>query len=559
MSSRQERVVKIDLVGYADTQPVYLRGAARGEKPNHTVTLDIWGDNIPLDPKLMAALPAKYQALARSFHPTGLGNFQAFIRHTPETKKYSNRYVVQFHHATVRYDVFPYPLEDVTGTLDIGPDHWDFRDFRGTHKGGEFRTAGHSQPDPEGDRVAIAMRGTNILLDGEVEKALKPDLRKTWKTFAPAGRMDFEGKVTCQCGPPGGTEPDIELTVYPRDCSIRPEFFQWPLEGLCGKIHYARNWVTLENLRAHHGDSVVALEEGFVFFKPEGGAWVKLIELRGNPVQPNEEFLQALPSGLQKACRALQLKDPVTFKTTYLVIDVPPEAGQMPKLYWDGCLELHDATLQAGIPIEHITGQIGCRGVHNGQQLELVVGNLHLKEAHILNQPLQEIHSQIVVTKDAPEVLRLPGLHAHYFGGEIYGPLRIEFGPTVRYELKLDAAQVKLEEFSRYNFGNDPQMQGEAEASIYLMGEGGGIQGLRGNGNVDVPNGKMCKLPLFLPLIKVLGLRPPDRTFFEEAHARFSIQGLRGAHHASRHDRQRHQPPRPGRGEFGRQRSASRF
>ena len=33
----------------------------------------------------------------------------------------------------VRYDVFPYPLENVTGVLELLPDHFVFRDFCGTH------------------------------------------------------------------------------------------------------------------------------------------------------------------------------------------------------------------------------------------------------------------------------------------------------------------------------------------------------------------------------------------------------------------------------------------
>ena len=42
LSSGQERVINMDLVGYAGSQPVYLRGQIRGEKPNTTVALDIW-------------------------------------------------------------------------------------------------------------------------------------------------------------------------------------------------------------------------------------------------------------------------------------------------------------------------------------------------------------------------------------------------------------------------------------------------------------------------------------------------------------------------------------
>ena len=40
--------------------------------------------------------------------------------------KFANRIVANFHHCSARYAVFSYPLEDVSGTLDIEPDHWEF-------------------------------------------------------------------------------------------------------------------------------------------------------------------------------------------------------------------------------------------------------------------------------------------------------------------------------------------------------------------------------------------------------------------------------------------------
>jgi hypothetical protein len=53
------------------------------------------------------------------------------------------------------------------------------------------------------------------------------------------------------------------------------------------------------------------------------------------------------------------------------------------------------------------------------------------------------------------------------------------------------------------------------------------LSGLKGNGRIDVPQGRMYKLPLLLDLLKFLGLRLPDRTGFEEAHVVFDIEGMR--------------------------------
>src|SRR5208283_890276 len=136
----------------------------------------------------------------------------------------------------------------------------------------------------------------------------------------------------------------------------------------------------------------------------------------------------ALPDSLQKACAALQLKDPLKLKTR-ITIDTPVEGDRPPVLFWDGWLSMHDATVHAGIQLDHVSGQLACVGLWNGEHLESVEGNIFLREATLFNQPLHELHSQILVTKDSPDVLRLPGLHARYCGGEVYGPVRVEFGP----------------------------------------------------------------------------------------------------------------------------------
>ena len=42
---------------------------------------------------------------------------------------------------------------------------------------------------------------------------------------------------------------------------------------------------------------------------------------------------------------------------------------------------------------------------------------------------------------------------------------------------------------------------------------------------IDVPDGKLYRLPLQLDLLKAFGLRLPDRTAFEQAGATFAIDG----------------------------------
>ena len=191
----------------------------------------------------------------------------------------------------------------MTGTLDIQPDHWEIRGFRGTHKGGEFAAEGRSYPTPEGD-VDIRIGGNNILLDAELQAALQPELRGTWGRFAPTGRIHFQGQVGLQLGV-ANRPPQIDVTVSPRGCAIKPDFFPYLLDDLRGEVHYANGQVDLQQLSARHGDTVLSLGHGSVRLYPGGGMRAELTNIQGNPVLPNAELLDALPgpyAGAATAC-----------------------------------------------------------------------------------------------------------------------------------------------------------------------------------------------------------------------------------------------------------------
>jgi hypothetical protein len=526
--------LNIDLVAYAGDQPVKVKAELKGARPNLSAIIEVSGSNIPLDGALLAALVSKkHRALAESFHPSGLGDFQVMSRWRPDGTLpdggcFENHYVITFHDAAVKYDRFPVRLEKVSGVLDIRPDHWEFRKFEGSRGDGKFFTAGRSWRGADGEHVEVAIAGRGVRLDADLLAALVAEKREEWQrvwaTFKPEGQIDFDGTVGL--APAEGAEPapDIELTVLPRGCRVTPRFFPYALGDLRGRVHYEKGTVELENVSAWHNATHVSLDRAIVHLKPGGGFKADLLYLHGSPLVTDGDFIAALPEGLRKAVAALAVQGPLEVQTR-LYIDAPPGTDP-PRIYWDGSAAARDATLNAGVTLEHVTGTVAARGWHDGHHIDGATGNLDVRELTIFNQPIHNLRGQLVVTEEEPDVLRFPGLMAEYFGGQVYGPLRIELGPRPRYRLNLTAAEVKLEEFGRHNF-NNTELNGLAVARVYLEGEGGELSGLKGNGRIDVPQGRMYKLPLLLDLLKFLGLRLPDRTFFEEAHVVFDIDGPR--------------------------------
>lgn len=546
----------IDLAGYSGPHPVTLKGTVKGDYYATEVRLDVGGKGLPLDgralkalkdEKLMALarqfLPDKCRAAIGDFEPVGWADVKSEIRREAGQKQFKNRHVVYVTGAAVKYDAFPFPLENVSGVLEIGPEGWEVRDVRGFHKGGEVRVAARSfeviqryrrpidaTPLPPGvrdgdqreQRVQVVVHGSNVLLedpDFEAALAIRPALQQAFKTLRLAGRLDFSASVVDVPDQPR----EIDVSVCVNGCRMRPKFFDYDMEQVHANVRYVRDRVYVSDVQLRHGDSLIKLDNGVIFLKPEGGYQVRLDAVRGAPLVPDADFLHALPELLRKSLEPLKLRDPVNVVTA-LVVDVPADGGR-PVVWWDGGLALQNATLTTGVEMSNVTGQVYCTGRHNGQQVESLVGNLSLEQLGVLNQPVGNLHGRFEIRQDSPDVLRLRNLQGELFGGTVAGEGRVEFGSTLRYDLIVKGLGIQLEQVGRHNFANKGEMQGPAMAAVHLTGEGTSLAGLRGNGLVDVPNGKLYQLPPLLDVIKAIGLRVPDRTAFEQAHAKFAIEG----------------------------------
>jgi hypothetical protein len=550
--------VKVDLAGRASNRPVIIQGTWKGAGNNTDARLDIHAEGLPLpDDHLLHALnavpgpdsklPGRFASLLRSFHPVGRYDLEAHIRKSPGKEEFSNQYLATFRETSTKWDEFPYLVEKATGVLDIRPGFWEVRDCHGTHHGGDILVYVSSLPeskspgkkgDPQkcGQGIQIDIRGKNLALDGDLQQALSPmpPLARAWKTFMPAGQMSFAAHIDRLPGQP----QDLNIAVAVEGCSVEPQFFHYALSDLQGKFHYRKNQLILTNLSARHGKTIVRLNNGTIDFIPGGGLYANLNSLEVKPMSPaspksppisnfpDRDLIAALPEALRDACAYLNIHGPVTLKT-WLIIALSGAPGIPPDIWWDGSAWLNQVELQAGIPLEKVTGWIACRGRHNGKRLKGVNGNIELDQAAVFKQPFQNVHCNLQITEEKPDVMVFT-LKAPVFGGQVAGQGRVVFSSSLNYELDLSALQIKLDEFSKHNLGpNPPQLTGLAEGRLYLTGQGCNANSLEGRGRLDMPKGKLYNLPLLLDLLSFMGLRLPDRTLFSEAHTTFTIHGQR--------------------------------
>lgn len=534
-----DRRVQVDVTGYAGKRPVLIQGHWIGEGAQVDTSFDITASDVVIDTKLLAALPTSptdTHTLARSFRAQGKLDVKAHVRHEPGTPKedYRNEYHVRFHDTSICWDVFPYPLEDVTGVLDIYPRHWEFHDFKGKHHGGNVVVNGHGSPrlhPGTGERnfaVFVKITGENVAMDEELAQALRPlpALAQGWETFRPSGRLNF----TATINRPSPLPEELSVRVDAEGCAVEPRFFAYALKDLRGQFEYHQRRLTMAGVQARHGAALLELVRGTLDLhgagERHGGGYYADVQVRARDLVLDEELAQALPRKLQPAARSIKVQQPVQLETQ-LILWQPPEPARPPDVYWDGKLFLRDVAMTVGLPLQHVSGVLACNGRHDGQQLLGVKGNAQLERVTLFGQPFTGVQAPFTVYKEAPDLLVL-GLRAPVFGGDIAGQVCVYLHHTPRYELNLTASQIDLQEFGRHNLGPRTQLQGQANAQLYLLGEGTGLDGLKGSGTLDVEGGRIGKdLPLLLDLIKFLGLHWPDRTAFEDLHAKLSVLGRR--------------------------------
>lgn len=436
----------------------------------------------------------------------------------------------------------------------------------------------------------LTVKAKDCPLDQQLAEAVDLlKLGAVWRTFQPrgaitlgvdvaiadrAGPMKPDGTI----GPDPGFDPDrdLKLTVNFKGPTVTPDFFPYELTNFSGLLRYEGRGVDLLQFAAVHGTSKVTLDAGQIRFRPNGTIWANLGGIAANPLVFDDAMQAALPDSLKRAVKELNPRGPIELNLRHMVVLIPPASspgspglpepqtvgqarrmhtvarGQSPEsspsmnygspsIYWDGQAKLNGAAFDVGMAWADLHGSVACRGRYDGDRLIGAVGNSWFERGTIAAQPI----SQVKVTFAAdpqkadprdprqlePILVRFNDLHGKLFRGEIGGEARVVLSDPPRYRLWLSAQDVRLEDVAaHHHLGKESEFSGLAQAKVFLECEPDaktGALALKGEGNIDVPSGRMYKMPVMLELIKVAKLQTPDQTGFEEGHATFRIRGDR--------------------------------
>lgn len=536
----------INVTAQGGGQDVHIFGSFANLGKDYSGELQVWGNSLRIDQQLLNALPADQRGLVASLRPMGMFDLNSTFHRLPgENQPLHRDIAITLKQCAVRYDKFAYPLTNVRGKI-VGRDNvWTFSDLEGWNDSGHVTCQGSLSPTTAGPELALELKGRNVPIEDELRDALNLPLQRMWNDLKPRGSVDIDATVhyltrTRQLAVGARIKPQDEV------CSIEPRFFPYRLDRLTGSIDYRNGVVQLVNLQASH-DQVTIRAGGTCEMRGDGGWQVVLNKISADHLQADSELVHALPGPLRTAVYKLDPRGTFFLRGALSLAGTDRREDPVTAA-WDMRIDLHNAQLRCGVPLDHVHGSVQLVGDFDGKsfgsrgeldldsltwqklQFTQIKGPLWIDSDRILFGSWAEKVASTAPrlangTVGAPDGSAQRHITAGAYGGQLVADGWVTQGRTPEFGLNANISQVELKRFSNEVFAGQEEIRGTMLGTLNLRGTSAGAHSLRGQGTMELRDADIYELPQMVALLKILSVREPDRTAFTSSRSNFRIEG----------------------------------
>lgn len=535
-------VLAIHLTGQAGGRPVHIEGNFRSTPGGSVGALEVRGEGMRVDDGIVAAMPARTQAIVRSLRAGGVFDFvYRHERGTGHPSGSSNSLGIRLVDCSMNYAGFPYPLTKVRGSLRMQDGTWTIRDIVGVNDTGTVRCSGGLVPRgaDDGD-LSLDLVGEGVMIERELRDALPRGARDVWDDLDPRGVVDFRAAVR-HAIKSRATSVEVRATPHGDTVSIEPAWFPCRMEQLKGALEWKDGLLRFTGVRGRNARTTVAAD-GLCRFLPDGGWHVSFGRLAIDRFRAeNEVILRAMPEGVRRAIAAVHPRGTLSLDGALDVYSAPPAEGGRPGpavASWDVRLDMEQATLDVGTPLEHVHGGARLRGQSDGTRWRCD-GDLRIDSAVWHGVQVTGVEGPLALD---PTGVRFgmsaarPGegdprrLLARLAGGTLALDGAVAAGDGGAFTLAASLVDADLERIStdtgRSVPGGKP-FRGRVFGGLELTGTRAGSHSLAGRGQVRLRDADLYELPVVLAMLKVLRVKAPDLRAFGSSVIDFRVEGPR--------------------------------
>lgn len=496
-----------------------------------------------LEEGIIAALEEKSQNIVRDFNPRGHISFAGRVERRLEQGTAPPRPVehrqlkVQLHDMAVQHEKFKYPIDKVTGKLEYTDGNWTFSELAGRNDSATITGGGYWVTKArDGNQLALEFRASDVALEEELRLALSTSVQNLWTNLRPRGTLD---QLTVRMKfNPAAAKFGLEMDAHKRldtpsgPVSIEPSWFRYRLDDVSGDFYYRDGVVTLKNVEALHGKTKVTTEG--ICRMAGGTSSVQLKKLTADHIEFDQELLAALPRSLGSALARLSPTGHINMDGN-LDFAMPSEAGTESQLRWDLRFVIVEGSLQTGLKVEHLDGEVRFVG-HSDTRNLLCRGELDISSVMINDLQVTSIKGPLLI--DSEQLLagmwaerNVQGKAPRFITARVFGDGELALDGQLKFSPAGDfLIQTSLDHADLATIVTDLQLSvrgvtGKVSGAVNLGGTTEGVHTWRGAGQVKLTDAYLYELPALVSVLQVLSIQRPDRNAFTESNMEFKIEG----------------------------------
>ena len=312
----QQQVLNFDLNGAAGGTPITMKGSIRQPGPNATGWWEVGTTRWKaIDEALIAALPDTAQQFLQRLRPRGqIGFWARYQRDDPTAPTVQPYLTVEIHDGWINYDAFPYPIGNIRGKIECQEGRWRFHELQGWNDHCRITCDGVWMADQPLRPLTLQFRAQDVVLDGELQRAVQPELQQLWRDLQLQGTLD-ELEIDLHHSA-AAAQPLVEVRAKqveqsgslsnPAGLQIRPVWFPYRVSNLRGQIQWASGALAIQGLSGRHGNT--RLRANLTAERAESKQWrIQLTDLAVDNLRIDEDLLSAMASRHAEMLRERQM------------------------------------------------------------------------------------------------------------------------------------------------------------------------------------------------------------------------------------------------------------
>jgi len=499
--------------------------------------VEIIGESVPIDNKLVRVFPPSTQQVVNSLQPTGKLNARLIFELPPGDVPVNKQFDIALDRVALRYDHFPYSLRDVTGSLHSNGHEWQFRDISGTNGTALVKGNGYLQPigsvPNEAQKFVLHISADELPIDDQITNALlNPEQRQLLQSLNVNGKVDLLAQIQYRTD---DRKINLRFLVDPRaGLSLCPDRFPYKIENVEGKIHYENGHVLSENLKGTHRDT--KLQSGLdCRFDTEGQSVLTLKSLAIDQLQADRELLDALPKHVRDFLESMQITKPFNLSGG---MEYRQTAQGEQIVSWGLNWILHQNGAKLGAPVENIFGIVQLTGQSAANRLwlngELYLDSLmaHGFQATSIRGPFSFDGTRLKLGTAADRLkpdVPARSLMGNFCGGTIRADGLVVLGNEITYDISADLVGANLAQIAREFEPTVQKTSGTLNCiDLQLRGSGTKWETVGGTGKLQVREANMYEAPVMVRLLRELRIREidPKAGMFSSVDVDFQLSGM---------------------------------